>query len=65
MWAVGMAIGIVFIDKTEGYKVDLMSYLFGSILTVPAGTLWIMLVLNVHYPGVGGGILQGTAGDVF
>ena len=46
MWAVGMAIGIVFIDKTEGYKVDLMSYLFGSILTVPAGTLWIMLALN-------------------
>jgi zinc transport system permease protein len=47
MWAVGMAIGIVFIDKTEGYKVDLMSYLFGSILTVPAGTLWLMFVLDV------------------
>jgi zinc transport system permease protein len=47
MWAVGMAIGIVFIDKTEGYKVDLMSYLFGSILTVPAGTLWLMFVLDL------------------
>ena len=47
MWAVGMAIGIVFIDKTEGYKVDLMSYLFGSILTVPPGTLWLMFVLDV------------------
>ena len=46
MWAVGMAIGIVFIDKTAGYKVDLMSYLFGSILTVPAGTLWLMLLLD-------------------
>ena len=34
MWAVGMAIGVVFIDLTSGYNVDLMSYLFGSILAV-------------------------------
>ena len=47
MWAVGMAIGILFIDKTEGYKVDLMSYLFGSILTVPPGTLWLMFILDL------------------
>ena len=47
MWAVGMAIGIVFIDMSPGYKADLMSYLFGSILTVPASDLIIMLVLNL------------------
>jgi zinc transport system permease protein len=35
MWAIGMAIGVIFIDLTPGYKADLMSYLFGSILTVP------------------------------
>ena len=35
MWAIGMATGIIFVDLSEGYKVDLMSYLFGSILAVP------------------------------
>ena len=34
MWASGMAIGIVFVDLTPGYNVDLMSYLFGSIIAV-------------------------------
>jgi zinc transport system permease protein len=34
IWAVGMAIGIILIDLTPGYNVDLMSYLFGSILAV-------------------------------
>ncbi len=34
IWAVGMAIGIIFVDLTPGYNVDLMSYLFGSILAV-------------------------------
>ncbi|VXD19649.1 metal ABC transporter permease [Planktothrix paucivesiculata] len=47
MWAIGMAIGIIFIDLTPGYKVDLMSYLFGSILTVPPSDLIIMLILNM------------------
>ncbi|HBW58633.1 MAG TPA: hypothetical protein DEF27_12855 [Oscillatoriales bacterium UBA8482] len=47
MWAIGMAIGIIFIDLTPGYKVDLMSYLFGSILTVPLSDLILMLILNM------------------
>ncbi|MGL4503745.1 MAG: metal ABC transporter permease [Planktothrix sp.] len=47
MWAIGMAIGIIFIDLTPGYKVDLMSYLFGSILTVPPSDLILMLILNM------------------
>jgi zinc transport system permease protein len=34
IWAVGMAVGIILIDLTPGYNVDLMSYLFGSILAV-------------------------------
>jgi zinc transport system permease protein len=46
MWAVGMAIGIMLIDLTPGYNVDLMSYLFGSILTVPLFDIWLMLCLN-------------------
>jgi zinc transport system permease protein len=47
MWAIGMAIGIMLVDLTEGYKADLMSYLFGSILAVSANDLVIMLVLDI------------------
>jgi len=46
LWALGMATGIVLIDVTPGYKPDLMSYLFGSILAVPPSYLWLMLALN-------------------
>ncbi len=47
MWAIGMALGIILVDLSAGYKADLMSYLFGSILTVPASDLLIMLALNL------------------
>jgi len=47
MWAIGMALGIIFVDLTRSYKVDLMSYLFGSILAVPGSDLWIMLALDL------------------
>ncbi|HEY90091.1 MAG TPA: metal ABC transporter permease [Thermoflexia bacterium] len=46
MWAMGMALGIVFIDLSAGYKADLMSYLFGSILTVPTSDILIMVGLD-------------------
>lgn len=42
IWAVGMAMGIIFVDLTPGYNVDLMSYLFGSILAVEHRDLWFM-----------------------
>lgn len=42
IWAVGMAIGIIFTDMTPGYNVDLMSYLFGSILAVTTEDLYFM-----------------------
>ena len=46
IWALGMALGIILIDLTPGYNVDLMSYLFGSILTVPASELWVMGIMG-------------------
>ncbi|EFK07560.1 ABC 3 transport family protein [delta proteobacterium NaphS2] len=46
LWAIGMAVGIILIDLTPGYHVDLMSYLFGSILAVPSADLWLMLPLD-------------------
>lgn len=45
IWAVGMAIGVILVDLTPGYNVDLMSYLFGSILAVSSEDLWFMGVL--------------------
>ncbi len=47
IWALGMAFGIILIDLTPGYNVDLMSYLFGSILAVPATDLFIMLAMGI------------------
>lgn len=47
IWAIGMALGIILIDLTPGYNVDLMSYLFGSILTVPKSDLLIMLITGI------------------
>jgi len=47
IWAVGMAIGVILLDLTPGYNADLMSYLFGSILAVPATDLWQMGAIAV------------------
>jgi zinc transport system permease protein len=46
LWASGMALGVILLDLSPGYNVDLMSFLFGSILAVPTSDLWLMLVLN-------------------
>lgn len=46
MWAIGMAIGLVFIYLTPGYAADLMSYLFGNILLSTKSDLLYMVLLN-------------------
>ena len=45
IWAVGMAIGIILIDLTPGYNVDLLSYLFGSIMAVSSDDIIYMSIL--------------------
>jgi zinc transport system permease protein len=47
MWALGMALGIIFVDLASGYKADLMSYLFGSILAVSQLELLLMAVMDI------------------
>ena len=47
LWAVGMALGVILLDLTPGYNVDLMSYLFGSILSVPDSDLILMATICV------------------
>lgn len=40
LWALGMAVGIIFIFLTPGYTPNVMSFLFGSILTITTPLLW-------------------------
>ena len=46
-WAFGMAIGIIFIYLTPGYAPDLMTYLFGNILTVSQADMIYLATLTV------------------
>lgn len=47
LWVVGMALGIVFMQMTEGYKPDPVSVLFGNILLIKEIDLWYLLVLVI------------------
>ena len=47
LWAVGMAVGLLFITRTPGYNEDLMGYLFGNILLVGPGDLLLLLALDL------------------
>ncbi len=46
-WALGMAMGILFIAMMEGYPPDISAYLFGSILSVTRLDLAIIVALTV------------------
>lgn len=47
LWAFGMAVGIIFIFLTPGYAPNLLSFLFGSILTVTNSDLVYLIILNL------------------
>jgi len=47
VWSLGMAIGVIFIYLTPGYAPNLMTYLFGSILTVNRTDLFMLLGLTI------------------
>lgn len=47
LWALGMALGILLLDATPGYRGDVMSFLFGGILAVPARDIFFMLAVDV------------------
>jgi len=52
VWAIGMAVGVLFVYLTPGYGQDLMSYLFGSILMVSRGELVFLAVLDAIVVGI-------------
>lgn len=52
MWAMGMAFGFLLLDITPGYNVALISYLFGSILSVPKSDIMTMNIIGVLILGL-------------
>ncbi|MDX2111852.1 MAG: metal ABC transporter permease [Verrucomicrobiota bacterium] len=46
LWAMGMAIGLLFLARTPGFT-DPNSYLFGNILMISSADLWRVLALNI------------------
>ncbi len=46
IWAIGMSIGVLFMAKTPGYT-DPTSYLFGNILLISPGDLYMLAGLDV------------------
>jgi zinc transport system permease protein len=46
-WSSGMALGIIFVYLTPGYAPNLMSYLFGNILTVSFTDIYLLAALTV------------------
>lgn len=46
-WSLGMAVGIIFMFLTPGYAPNLMSFLFGNILTVTNNDLLILLITTL------------------
>ena len=45
LWSFGMALGILFVFLTPGYAPNLMSFLFGSILTISQTDILLLLIL--------------------
>ena len=47
MWAVGMAVGVIFIYNTPSYGQNLSSYLFGNVLMISTADLWLIGILDI------------------
>ncbi len=54
VWAIGMAVGLVFLAKIPGF-VDPMSYLFGNILLISSRDLWLVAGMDLLVAAVGVG----------
>jgi zinc transport system permease protein len=47
IWSFGMALGIIFVFLTPGYTPNLMSFLFGNILSVGMTDIYILLAFSL------------------
>lgn len=50
-WAFGMALGVILIDISPGYSMDMTSYLFGSILAVTRGDIVVIFIYDIALLG--------------
>ncbi len=46
-WTLGMSVGIICCFLTPGFMPDLPSFLFGSILAIETGDLWLLAILTL------------------
>lgn len=46
IWALGMALGTLFVFMTAGYVPELNTFLFGNVLTITPRDLWVMLTFT-------------------
>lgn len=46
IWALGMAIGILFVFLTPGYVPELNAFLFGNVLTISTADLWTFAIFT-------------------
>ncbi len=49
LWALGMALGMIFVGLRPGYPPDMTSYLFGDILTISERDLLFMVIVSVGF----------------
>jgi len=47
IWALGMSIGIIFLNLTPGYHADSLSYLFGNILLLQKEDIYLMFGVDI------------------
>jgi len=47
LWAIGMAVGVIFMYLSPGYNVELLTFLFGNILLVSRQDLYILAGLDI------------------
>lgn len=46
IWALGMAVGVLFVFLTPGYVPELNSFLFGNVLTVSRADIWSFVIFT-------------------
>ena len=51
VWSLGMAAGVLFVFLTPGYVPELNSFLFGNILNISSGDLWMFGIYTVLLGG--------------
>lgn len=52
LWAIGMAVGVLFISQTPGFNVELTNFLIGNILWVTKTDLYILGALDLFVIGL-------------